>query len=96
MYVYIPFFCFVLHNAIFRKDYTILVGRLHPFNPFFEDSSIKIGRDIGCNGKLRAFVVCIPEVRQQQHKEFVDTLLFRCKKIAFDTITRNNFLAAST
>ena len=84
------------HNAIFREAYATVVGRLLRINPFLNDSCIKVGPDIAFSEKLRAFVDCIPEVRQQQYKEFFDTRLFRCNKIVSDTITRNNFVTPVT
>ena len=33
-------------NAMFRKDYTTVIGRLLPINPFLEDSFTKVGTDI--------------------------------------------------
>ena len=72
MYVYIPFF--VLHNAIFRKDYTILVGRLHPFNPFFEDSSIKIGADIVLVGSYELSLI----ISQKYVSNSTKNLLIHC------------------
>ena len=81
------------HNATFRKDYTTVFGRLLPINPFLEDSFIKVGSRIAYSEKLRTFVDSIPEVCQQNCKEFVDRQLFRCEKAVSDTITRNNFVA---
>ena len=66
---------------MFRKNYTNVVGRLLPINPFLEDSFIKVRTGISYSEKLRAFVDSIPEVHQQQHKELVDTRLFRCQKL---------------
>ena len=31
------------HKVMFRKDYTTVIGRLLPVNPFLEDSFIKVG-----------------------------------------------------
>ena len=70
-----------------------VVGRLLPINPFLEDSFIKVGSRIAYSEKLRSFVDSIPEVCQQNCKEFVDRQLFRCEKAVSDTITRNNFVA---
>ena len=85
----------ILHT---RKDYTIVIGRLLPVNPFLEDSFIKVGTDIAYSEEVCAFVDVIPEIGQKQYKGFVDTRLIRCKKLVFDTITKNNFvtLAKST
>ena len=60
---------------------------------FLEDSLINVGTDIVYNEEVRAFVNSIPEVGQQQYKEFVDTRPIRCQKKLFsDTIAKNNFL----
>ena len=63
------------HNAMFRKDYATVIGRLLPFNPFLEDSFIKVGTDIAYSEEVCAFVDAIPEIGQKQYKEFVDTRL---------------------
>ena len=34
------------HRAMFRKDYTTVIGRLLLVNPFLEDLFIKVGTDI--------------------------------------------------
>ena len=80
------------HNAMFKKDCTTVIGRLLPFNPFLEDSFIKVSTDIAYSEKVCAFVDSIPEIGQQQYKEFVDTRLIRCKKLVSDTITKNDFV----
>ena len=56
------------HNAMFREDYTTVVGRLLPISSLLKDSCIKVGPDIAFSEKLRAFIDSIPEVRQQQYK----------------------------
>ena len=80
------------HNAMFKKDCTTVIGRLLPFNPFLEDSFIKVSTDIAYSEEVCAFVDSIPEIGQQQYKEFVDTRLIRCKKLVSDTITKNDFV----
>ena len=45
---------------------------------FLEDSLINVGTDIVYSEEVRAFVNSIPEVGQQQYKEFVDTRPIRC------------------
>ena len=77
---------------MFRKDYTIVIGRLLPVNPFLEDSFIKVGTDIAYSEEMCAFVDSITEIGQKQYKEFVDTRLIRCKKLVSDTITKKNFV----
>ena len=69
------------HNAMFRKDYTIVVERLLTINPLLEDSFIKFRSGISYSEKLPASVDSIPEVHQQNCKEFVDRRLFRCQKM---------------
>ena len=69
------------HNAMLRKDYTTIIGRMLPINPFLEDSFIKVGSGITYSEKLRAFVDSIPEVRQQMRKKFVDRRLLKCPKM---------------
>ena len=54
------------HNAMFRKDYTTIVGKLLPINPFLEDSFIKVRTDSAYSEEVRDFVDSIPEVGQQQ------------------------------
>ena len=80
------------HNAMFRKNYTTVIERLLPVNPFMEDSFIKFVTDIAYSEKVCALVNAIPEIGQKQYKEFVDTRLLRCKKLVSDTITKNNFI----
>ena len=63
------------HNAMVRKDYATVIGRLLPVNPFLEDSFIKVGTDIAYSEEVCAFVDAIPEIGQKQYKEFVDTRL---------------------
>ena len=86
------------HDAMFRKDYATLIGRLLSVNPFLEDSFIKVGADIADSEEVCAFVDAIPEIGQKQYKEFVDTQLIRWKKLVSDTITKKKFvtLAEST
>ena len=79
------------YNAMFRKDYTSVIGRLLPINPFLEDLFFKVKADVSYSGEVCAFVESIPEVGQKQYKEFVDTRLIRCKKLVSDTITKNIF-----
>ena len=50
---------------------------------FLEDSLINVGTDIVYSEEVRAFVNSIPEVGQQQYKEFVDTRPTDAKKIFF-------------
>ena len=88
--------CIIQHTLLFRKDYTSVIGKLLPINLFLEDSFIKVGTGIAYSENLRASVDSIPEVRQQQYKEFADTQFFRCQKIASDTITRNDFVGPAT
>ena len=57
-----------------------------------EDSFIKVGTDIACSEEVCAFIESVPEVGQQQYKEFVDTQLIRGKRLVSDTITKNNFV----
>ena len=76
---------------MFRKDYTSVIGRLLPINPFLEDLFFKVKADVSYSGEVCAFVESIPEVGQKQYKEFVDTRLIRCKKLVSDTITKNIF-----
>ena len=76
---------------MFRQDDATVIGRLLPVNPFLEDSFIKVGTDIAYSEEVYAFVNAIPEI-SQQCKEFVDTRLFRCKKVVSDTIAKNNFV----
>ena len=68
------------HKAMFRKDYTTVIGRLLPVNPFLKGSCIKVETDITYSEEVCAFVDAIPEIGQKQYKEFVDTGLSRCKK----------------
>ena len=77
------------HNAIFRKNYTTVIGRLLPDNSFLEDSFIKAGTDIAFSEEVCAFINAIPEIGQKQYKEFGDTRLIRCKKLS-NAITKNN------
>ena len=56
------------HNAMFRKDYTTVIGRLLPVNPFLENSFIKVGTDIAYSEEMCAFVDAILEIGQKQHK----------------------------
>ena len=80
------------HKAMFRKDYTTVIGRLLPVNPFLENSLIKVGADIAYSEKVCAFIDAIPKIGQKQYKEFVDARLIRCKKLVSDTIAKNNFV----
>ena len=80
------------HIAMFRKDYTTVIRRLLPVNPFLEDSFIKVGTDIAYSEKVCPFIDVIPNIGQKQYKEFVDTRLIRCKKLVSDTITKTNFV----
>ena len=77
---------------MFRKDYTTVIGRLLPVNPFLENSLIKVGADIAYSEKVCAFIDAIPKIGQKQYKEFVDARLIRCKKLVSDTIAKNNFV----
>ena len=52
------------HNVMFREDYSTVVGRLLPINPFLKDACIKVGPDIAFREKLRAFGDSILEERQ--------------------------------
>ena len=76
---------------MFRKDYTSVIGRLLPINPFLEDLFFKVKADVSYSGEVCAFVESIPEEGQKQYKEFVDTRLIRCKKLVSETITKNIF-----
>ena len=49
---------------MFGKNYTTIVGKLLPVNPFLEDSLI--GADIAYSEKVCAFIDSIPELGQQQ------------------------------
>ena len=71
------------HNAMFRKHYAIVIGRLLPVNPFLADSFIKVETDIAYSEGVCAFVNAILEIGQKQYKEFVD---------ANYEITKNNFV----
>ena len=68
------------HKAMFRKDYTTVIGRLLPVNPFLKDSRIKVETDIIYSEEVCAFIDALVEIGQKQYKEFVDTWLIRCKK----------------
>ena len=59
------------HNAMFRKDYATVIGRLLPFNPFLEDSFIKVGTDIAYSEKVYAFIDSIPEIGQNSIKNLL-------------------------
>ena len=80
------------HNAMFKKDYATIIGRLLPVNPFLEESLIKVGTNVEYNEQVCDFVDAIPEIGQQQYKEFVDSRLVKCKKLVSDTIKKNNFV----
>ena len=80
------------HHHKDRKDYTTVIERLLPVNPFMEDSFNKVVTDIAYSEKVCVLVNAIPEIGQKQYKEFVDTRLLRCKKLVSDTITKNNFV----
>ena len=71
------------YNAMFRKDYTTITGRLLPSNPFLEDSFITVGTDIVYSEEVCAFVVCIPEVGQNSMKNLLIHRLSDAKKICF-------------
>ena len=60
------------HNAMFRKDYTTIIGRLLPINPFLKDSFIRVGTDITYSEEVCAFIDSSLEVGQKEYKEFVD------------------------
>ena len=51
---------------MFRKDYTTVIGRLLPVNPFLKDSCIKVETDITYSEEVCAFVDAIPEIGQKQ------------------------------
>ena len=69
------------HNAMFRKDYATVIGRLLPVNPFLEDSFIKVGTDIAYSEEVRAFVDAIPEIGQKQYKDARNLFLIQLRKI---------------
>ena len=69
------------HNAMFRKDYATIIGRLLPVNPFLEDSFIKVGTDIAYSEEVRAFVDAIPEIGQKQYKDARNLFLIQLRKI---------------
>ena len=47
---------------MFRKDYTTVIVRLLPSNPFLKDSFMKVGTDITYSEEVCAFVDSIPKV----------------------------------
>ena len=77
-----------IHNVVFRKDYTAVIGRLPAVNPFLEDLFMKFRTDIADNEEVCAFCDAIPKIGQKQYKEFVDTRLIRCKKLVPEAITK--------
>ena len=77
---------------MFRKDYTTVIGRMLPMNPFLEDSFIKVGTDIAYSAEACAFVDSVPEVGRKQCKEFVDRRIMKCKRLVSGTITKKNFV----
>ena len=50
------------HNAMFRKDYTTVIGRLLSVNLFLGDSIIKVGRDIAYSKEVYGFFNAILEI----------------------------------
>ena len=91
----IPISTSIIQHTMLREDYTTVVGRSQSIFSWRIHFN-KVGTDIAFSEKLRAFVDSIPELGQQQYKEFVDTRLFICSKIVSDTITRNNFVTPAT
>ena len=78
---------------MFRKDYTTVIGKLLPRNPFLEDSFIKkVGTDIAYSEEVCAFFDSIPEVVQNSIKNLLMHGLSDAKKLVSDTITKNNFV----
>ena len=61
-----------IHNAMFRKDYTTIIGRLLLINPFLKDSFIRVRTDITYSEEVCAFIDSSLEVGQKEYKEFVD------------------------
>ena len=61
-----------IHNAMFRKDYTTLIGKFLPVNPFLEDSFIKVSTDIAYSEE-----VCVLSsiLYQKQVKDSIKNLL---------------------
>ena len=51
-------------NAMFQKDYTAVIRRLLPSNPFLEDSFIKVRTDIAYSEEVCAFVDSILKIDQ--------------------------------
>ena len=83
------------HNAIIRKNYATVIGRLLPINPFLENSFSKIRVDVKYSVEVCALVDTAPEVCQQQYKEFVDILLIKCKNPVSHAIIKNNFITSA-
>ena len=57
-----------------------------------ENSFVKIGTNLEYNEQVCHFVDQIPEISQQQYKEFVNSGFIKCKKLVSDPIKKNNFV----
>ena len=71
------------HNVMFRKDYTTIIVRLLPVSPFLEDSFIKVGTDIAYSEEVCVLVDSLPEIGQQQYKEFVRHTAYHMQETCF-------------
>ena len=78
-------------NAMFRKDYTTVVGRLLPMSLFLENSFIKVETDISYSEKLRAFADSILNVRQQHQERYTSSGFFRDSEFSGSCYHCQNF-----
>ena len=54
-----------------------------------------MGTDIAYCNEVHVFIDSIPEVGQQQYKEFVNTHRIRYKNLVSDTVTKKNLTLPS-
>ena len=54
------------HNAMFRKDYSTIIFRLIPVNPFMEEHFVKVGTNVRFTKEVHDFVGKISDIGQLQ------------------------------
>ena len=81
------------HNAMFRKDYSTIIFRLIPVNPFMEEHFVKVGTNVRFTKD--DYVRKIPDIGQIRCEEFVETRLTKCQKLVSDSIEKNEFTTPS-